>query len=370
MKLNLGCGKEQKRGYINIDIQEPCDLKHDLRTPLPFADGSVDEIFSEGNTICLFSRTEWQRLKKEMSRVLKPGAKLELICLDFAYLLQAFLDNKDGERWGHWWTTIFSAQEDEYDFSKNGFTYEKLVADLVEEGLTNFERKDSGDPRFIHLVCYKKSSDPKTKRVMKILIGTPIHESKDYCMERWFKNVSELKYPADLLLVDNSPGLNYLEKVKGYCQKYGITNYRIKHFEINQLQLGGEKIGRSREIIRQEVLAGSYDAWFSWESDQIIPPTALGKLVELMRGGKFSMVIHNSWDRERPGEPTFYFGIALINKDPLKKYSFLLDSYTSDPDMNYTWYRAEEWFKKQVRRDGGNYIEVCGLIKPIYHLNR
>ena len=27
---------------------------------------------------------------------------------------------------------------------------------------------------------------------MKILIGTPIHESKDYAMERWLENVAVL----------------------------------------------------------------------------------------------------------------------------------------------------------------------------------
>ena len=41
---------------------------------------------------------------------------------------------------------------------------------------------------------------------MKILIGTPIHEVKDYAMERWLENVAKLQEvtPCDLLLVDNS----------------------------------------------------------------------------------------------------------------------------------------------------------------------
>ena len=99
MKLNLGCGKKHKQGYVNIDIQEPCDLKHDLRTPWPFADNSVDEIFTEDNTICLFSRQEWEGVvKREMARVLKTGGKLEIIFLDFEYIPKAFLDNKDGQR--------------------------------------------------------------------------------------------------------------------------------------------------------------------------------------------------------------------------------------------------------------------------------
>lgn len=369
MKLNLGCGRAHKEGYINIDIQEPCDLKHDLKTPLPFEDNSVDEIFSEGNTICLFSQNEWKMIKKDIYRVLKPGGKLEIIFLDFEYILRAFLDDKDGKRWGWWWQTIFSGQENEYDFSKNGFSYDKLTSDLHEEGMVDFVKTRAVNPEYIHLICYKNSHKEQLEP-MKILIGTPIHISKDYAMERWLENVSKLEYQTDLLMVDNSPGLKYVEKVKGYCKKYGITNYQIRHLEINDQQLAAEKIGRSREIIREEILAKGYDAWFSWESDQIIPINTLDKLVDLMQKGNFSMVVHNSWDRENPSTPTFYFGIALIGRGPLEKYSFLIDKYTSDPDMNFTWYRAEEWFKKQIRRDGGNYIEVCGITGPIYHLNK
>src|SRR3989344_7262670 len=111
---------------------------------------------------------------------------------------------------------------------------------------------------------------------MKVLIGTPIHEIKDYCMERWLENVAKLQkeFPADVLLVDNSPGLDYVEKVKGYCKKHRLKNYQIMHFEISQGEPKGEKIGRAREIIRQYILSRGFDAWFSWESDQIIPADA------------------------------------------------------------------------------------------------
>src|SRR3989344_5200299 len=124
---------------------------------------------------------------------------------------------------------------------------------------------------------------------MKVLIGTPIHEIKDYCMERWLENVAKLQkeFPADVLLMDNSPGFDYVEKVKGYCKKYGITNYKIDHIGINQnlnadtrRSLGVEA---SQETIRQEVLSKGYDGWFSWECDQIIPTDALNKLVKLMK---------------------------------------------------------------------------------------
>ncbi len=185
-------------------------------------------------------------------------------------------------------------------------------------------------------------------------------------MERWLENVSKLEYPADLLLVDNSPGTEYVETVKGYCTKYGITNYKIEHLEINQEQGAGERIGRSREIIRKEFLSKDYDAWFTWECDQILPVNALDKLIELMNMGNFMMVSHNSWVRGSPEKSLAAFGCCLVKRECLEKYGFLLE-YPNMPDC---WHVGEVWFKNQVINGGGNYIEVYGIIKPIYHLDQ
>lgn len=202
---------------------------------------------------------------------------------------------------------------------------------------------------------------------MKILIGTPIHQIKDYSMERWIQNVSKLqkKFPADLLLVDNSPGLDYVKKVKGYCVKYGIKDYKIEHLEINQEQGADERIGRSREITRQYLLAHDYDAWFSWECDQIIPPDTLDRLISIMNKGNFMLVAHGSPGRLVKSESIAAFGITLIKREPLEKYGFLLEY----PNMPNVWHAGESWFKKQILEGGGNYIEIFGVIKPIYHLN-
>ena len=204
--------------------------------------------------------------------------------------------------------------------------------------------------------------------MMKILIGTPINEIKDYCMVRWLENVSKLlkQYPADFLLVDNSPGLEYISKVKGYCKNIGIKSYQIEHLIINQHQPVAEHIGRSREIIRQYFLAHHYDAWFSWESDQIIPVNTLSKLVEIMKAGDYKMVHPNAWSREVQNEPDADFGVCLISKWCLEKYGFLLDGL----DARRSWHGGEAWFKKQVLKGGGSFIEIYGIINPIYHLKK
>ncbi len=193
---------------------------------------------------------------------------------------------------------------------------------------------------------------------MKILIGTPIHECKDYCMEQWLENVSKLRLqtPADLLLVDNSPGLGYMEKVKEYCVKYGIANYKIEHLEIGQGQPVDERIGRSREIIRQEILAHDYDAWFSWECDQLIPASALDELIKTMKMENYMIVDHHFRESEIMPGPDAGLDCSLVKGECLEKYGFLLEY----PDMPNCWHAAgHTWFKKQVLKGGGNiYIKL------------
>lgn len=46
-KLNLGCGKDIKKEYVNLDIRKfpGVDIIHDLnKFPYPFKDDSFDEI--------------------------------------------------------------------------------------------------------------------------------------------------------------------------------------------------------------------------------------------------------------------------------------------------------------------------------------
>lgn len=202
---------------------------------------------------------------------------------------------------------------------------------------------------------------------MKILIGTPIHISKDYAMERWLQNVSRLKHPADLFLVDNSPGLDYMEKVRKYCSKYRVKNYKIIHIDFDQGISTDEKdrrIEASQELIRKEILSHDYDAWFSWECDQIIPADALDKLINLMKSGNLMVVTHNSWARNNPDEFNADMGVALINRECLKKHGFL--PKRGSPRRQ----GGAAWFKERVFREGGNYLDVYGVIKPIYHLNK
>lgn len=201
---------------------------------------------------------------------------------------------------------------------------------------------------------------------MKVLIGSPISIRNDFALERWLRNAVKLTrvYPCDLLMVDTSEEPDYVETVKSYCKKIGLKDFKIEHLEISKFQPYSEKIGRSWEAIRQAVLKGNYDAWFSWGCDIIIPANTLTKLVKIMENGNYSMVHPNSSDKVISGEPLANFGCCLINRDVLEKYTFMLT-----PPEN-CWAGGETRFKKKVLAGGGNYLELYGTIKPIYHLNQ
>ena len=150
IRLHCGCGGDLKKGYINIDAQLPCDLQHDFRNPLPYLDNSVDEIWANG-VIQHFSKVEWKVIKKDWVRVLKSDGVLHLGCWDFPWVLCMFLLHPDQP---YALQRVYGGQDGEFDYFKNGFTYERLCAELEEEGVTDFERLPCGE-EFIDMICKK-----------------------------------------------------------------------------------------------------------------------------------------------------------------------------------------------------------------------
>lgn len=203
---------------------------------------------------------------------------------------------------------------------------------------------------------------------MKILIGTPIHISKDYAMERWLQSLSNLDYPFDLLMVDNSPNSEYLKKIHEYCKKYGVTNYKLVHIDVDRDAVLDERLAESREIIRKAVLDKDYDAWLSLECDVIVPSNTLTKLICLI--DDYWMVSHAYPARSIPNETNAELGICLVKRQALAKLGFANQYGYIDPLRPKSWCGNDVWFIRRIERSSeGKHINVGGIIKPIYHLN-
>ena len=73
IKINIGCGRDKKPGFIGIDIDENvCPDIVASALDLPFDDGGVDEVVSE-HLVEHFTLDEAQKFFDEIYRVLKKG---------------------------------------------------------------------------------------------------------------------------------------------------------------------------------------------------------------------------------------------------------------------------------------------------------
>jgi len=70
-KLNLGCGKIKKEGYINADIVKPADVIFDARKGIPYKDNNFERV-EANNLMEHFNSEEFIFVMNEVWRVLKP----------------------------------------------------------------------------------------------------------------------------------------------------------------------------------------------------------------------------------------------------------------------------------------------------------
>ncbi|MEI9913710.1 MAG: methyltransferase domain-containing protein [Candidatus Saccharibacteria bacterium] len=96
IKLNIGCGTDYKRGWINVDNNsdnniKKLDLNWDLRNPLPFADNSVDFVFNE-HFFEHLTIEESEPIMADLMRVLKPGGIMRVAMPDLREVVKAYLD--------------------------------------------------------------------------------------------------------------------------------------------------------------------------------------------------------------------------------------------------------------------------------------
>lgn len=97
VKLNLGCGKDYREGYINVDLYEDsADQRFDVKT-IPYEDNTVDEILAS-HVIEHFDYHESVDVLKEWYRVLKPGGKLVLETPDMLESCREFVNTDEEHR--------------------------------------------------------------------------------------------------------------------------------------------------------------------------------------------------------------------------------------------------------------------------------
>lgn len=133
VKLNLGCGLDKRKGWVNIDAfagVDP-DLVHDLLDPLPFKNDSVDYILAQ-DILEHFTKEDVQKVIAEIGRVLKKGGQLEVRVPNIEDIIDRFADDAEVRNEFLYGTTevtgVFGAH-------KVGFTPELMTLFMLSQGL-------------------------------------------------------------------------------------------------------------------------------------------------------------------------------------------------------------------------------------------
>lgn len=103
LRLNLGGGDLHFEGFLNIDLSDEADFKHDLRLPLPITPNCIDEIIVV-HVIESFNEWAFPDVLADWFRVLKPGAKITIEFTVLSKAIDLYLNGKTEKlkRDGHW----------------------------------------------------------------------------------------------------------------------------------------------------------------------------------------------------------------------------------------------------------------------------
>jgi predicted SAM-dependent methyltransferase len=98
LRLNLGCGRNVKTGWVNVDFAErenKLDIVCDLSKEFPFDDSSCSYIYSEH----LIEHLEWldgRTLIEKCFKSLQEGGMFRIVFPDFEKIFKAYINKDDG----------------------------------------------------------------------------------------------------------------------------------------------------------------------------------------------------------------------------------------------------------------------------------
>jgi SAM-dependent methyltransferase len=140
-RLNLGCGHNKIEGCINLDIEPSVnpDIVHDFKTPLPYPDNSIEEIFFF-HVIEHIEDTLHDFILEEIYRVLVPGGTVYISYPEFKECAANYMSNYKGMRY-YWKQTLYGRQMHKGDYHVSLMDTPRFIFLLQQIGFTNVQSK-------------------------------------------------------------------------------------------------------------------------------------------------------------------------------------------------------------------------------------
>lgn len=134
-KLNIGCGRDYRKGWINIDISKDigADFVLDIRKDrLPFEDSSAEEIYISGVLEQIGSNDEFIFTMNECHQVLKKGGKMTVIVPNARFAI-AHRDPMDVRKFTKETFAYFLAGTQEYRLYGSVYGFKEWSGVSIEE---------------------------------------------------------------------------------------------------------------------------------------------------------------------------------------------------------------------------------------------
>ncbi len=94
IKLEFGAGNRKMKGWTTIDMNYSCDIFLDLRSPIPFPDNSVDQIYSS-HLLEHFDYSDLVKFLAECYRILKKSGSFKVAVPNAKIFLDAYLNQEE-----------------------------------------------------------------------------------------------------------------------------------------------------------------------------------------------------------------------------------------------------------------------------------
>lgn len=165
VRLNVGCGENPTKGWINFDLQSGKNTHYwDCRRGLPFSDGAVVAIFSEHFLEHLDYKTDAERFLRECHRCIARNGIVRIVVPDAGRYIKLYADNdwseierrrpliRDGDQYRDAWLGDRYSTKMEFinavfrQGTEHKFAYdaETLIRLLRKAGFENVEQKPYG----------------------------------------------------------------------------------------------------------------------------------------------------------------------------------------------------------------------------------
>jgi glycosyltransferase involved in cell wall biosynthesis len=209
--LNLGCGKDVRDGFINIDLfsDDPRVVFMDIRN-LSFPDNSADIILAS-DILEHFSHREINHILKEWSRVLKPNGELIIRSPSLKLQTKAYLEGKWNADIASY--MIFGGQTNPGDYHCVAFDKDSIQTYLKNAGLELYHFEEIDLPQDKGLINLNFIARAKKIANEEVTSFNPTNEKLEINNEPNLNEISSnIEMLEELVNLDKNQSVNKKEK--------------------------------------------------------------------------------------------------------------------------------------------------------------